>query len=376
MTCSPARLAANRANARLSTGPKTDEGKRRSRVNALKHGLAAEVVVPFEDVDAVAERFAEFEEDLKPSGGVARFLAHRAALLSVRLERSARHEAATITRQVRDAEEAHDERRRADAEAMAARLAADPANVVRQLRTMPEGIDWLIRAWALVNKDLMRPGRMIWAIHPLDRIARLMGGTPEESSFKAIAPLCRAICGDSSGLAPDQGAGLAEPELVAWARAQVGSMIDAEIAALRDLRADFDADAIAAERAEAGRRALFDPSKEATLARKYEAAAERGLYRALRELHAVEAPAEAVAEGQDAIEPAPPPLPLASFIPPDPEPAPEPAEPIAARPPRPRRPIGPEERSRSPQSPRNSAHATGATRATSSGWAQTSTSAS
>ena len=39
---------------------------------------------------------------------------------------------------------------------------------------------------------------------------------------------------------------------------------------------------------EAARAAMFDPSKEATLARKYEAAAERGFYRALKELRAVE----------------------------------------------------------------------------------------
>ncbi len=37
-------------------------------------------------------------------------------------------------------------------------------------------------------------------------------------------------------------------------------------------------------RAEAVRRAMFDPSKEATLARRYEAAAERGFFRALKEL--------------------------------------------------------------------------------------------
>ncbi len=36
-------------------------------------------------------------------------------------------------------------------------------------------------------------------------------------------------------------------------------------------------------RAEAGRKAAFDPSKEATLARNYEAAAERGFFRALKE---------------------------------------------------------------------------------------------
>ncbi len=37
-------------------------------------------------------------------------------------------------------------------------------------------------------------------------------------------------------------------------------------------------------RQEAGKRALFDPSKEADLARKYEAAAERGFFRAIKEL--------------------------------------------------------------------------------------------
>jgi hypothetical protein len=41
-------------------------------------------------------------------------------------------------------------------------------------------------------------------------------------------------------------------------------------------------------RLEACHRAMFDPSKEATLARKYEAAAERGLYRALKEFRQVE----------------------------------------------------------------------------------------
>src|SRR6185312_9533644 len=50
----------------------------------------------------------------------------------------------------------------------------------------------------------------------------------------------------------------------------------------------LDAGTIDRLRAEAGRRAMFDPSKEAILARKYEAAAERGLFRALKEFRQVE----------------------------------------------------------------------------------------
>lgn len=68
-------LVANRTNADLSTGPRTDEGKARSRYNALKHGLTAErVVIPGEDpalyaafrdwvFDAVAPQ-SILEEDL------------------------------------------------------------------------------------------------------------------------------------------------------------------------------------------------------------------------------------------------------------------------------------------------------------------------
>ena len=51
-------IEANRRNARLSTGPVTEDGKRQSRQNALRHGLTAETVI---DALEDAEDYAAFE---------------------------------------------------------------------------------------------------------------------------------------------------------------------------------------------------------------------------------------------------------------------------------------------------------------------------
>src|SRR5437763_56198 len=45
MPASEARILANQANARLSTGPKTAEGKEQSRANDLNHGMTGAGVV-------------------------------------------------------------------------------------------------------------------------------------------------------------------------------------------------------------------------------------------------------------------------------------------------------------------------------------------
>ncbi len=62
MAASEAQILANRRNAALSTGPTSAEGKERSRRNALKHGLAATVVVPEEQVGEVALRVAMLQD--------------------------------------------------------------------------------------------------------------------------------------------------------------------------------------------------------------------------------------------------------------------------------------------------------------------------
>jgi len=82
-------IEANRRNARLSTGPVTEEGKRKSRQNALRHGLTAETVI---DALEDAEDYAAFEmavtADYDAQSVVERELVLRLASLLWRLRRA------------------------------------------------------------------------------------------------------------------------------------------------------------------------------------------------------------------------------------------------------------------------------------------------
>ncbi len=85
---------------------------------------------------------------------------------------------------------------------------------------------------------------------------------------------------------------------------------DQQAAALRRHVRQVEAEFVAPEgcsdeeaeqlRAEATRAAMFDPSKEAMLARKYEGAAERSFYKALKQLRQMELQAEAMIKADDA----------------------------------------------------------------------------
>ena len=71
---SPAQIAANRANAQKSTGPRSVEGKSASRFNALKHGMdAASIVIPGEDPEVYDSLVAQYLLEYRPQSASETF---------------------------------------------------------------------------------------------------------------------------------------------------------------------------------------------------------------------------------------------------------------------------------------------------------------
>jgi hypothetical protein len=93
------RARANRANALLSTGPRTDSGKQRSSLNALRHGLtAASAVLPSEDQAAYDAHRRGFFDEYQPATPTETQLTQELADTSWRLNRIPLLEAALLDR--------------------------------------------------------------------------------------------------------------------------------------------------------------------------------------------------------------------------------------------------------------------------------------
>ncbi len=82
-------LAANRANAQRSTGPRTEEGKQRSSLNARRHNLTGQVTAMTTEDRIAHEAFSKaLISAMAPEGALELQLAQRIATDSWRLNRA------------------------------------------------------------------------------------------------------------------------------------------------------------------------------------------------------------------------------------------------------------------------------------------------
>ena len=124
-------IAANRRNARKSTGPTTEDGKRRSRCNAVRHGLTAETVIgALEDAEDYQAFEAAIMADYDAQSAVERELVLRLASLLWRLRRATTIETGLFEMQ---ADQLHEFR--------AARDIPDSQKVIYAIFAGPDAVD-------------------------------------------------------------------------------------------------------------------------------------------------------------------------------------------------------------------------------------------
>jgi hypothetical protein len=226
------RIDANRRNAVKSSGPRTPEGKNRSRFNGLKHGLTASIpVIPGEDPAAYEARLEAMIESMAPRNQVELDLLGKVAAATWSLERATRAEAAQISHRVRNEAIERERRQEDDVIALGQRLfwdargpwqayphkpqsglqtdtltsrPQDPADantpalqVIRLERTIA-GCQWLLDRWAELRARL--ESGEVWTGPDLFKGIRLLGKQPLDAIDDPDVTL---ICLASANLLPN-----------------------------------------------------------------------------------------------------------------------------------------------------------------------------
>ena len=152
---SEARLASNRQNALKSTGPKTEEGKKRSRENALTHGLSGAGVVRIEeDEEAFQAEVARWTADLKATTALDKSMIETMVIAQTRMHRAYEMEVRMLRTKSRRALDAWEEDRRIEAINTARSLSKTPEFTLARLRQSRQGCDWLMERWIDLEQAL------------------------------------------------------------------------------------------------------------------------------------------------------------------------------------------------------------------------------
>ena len=113
----------------VSTGPKTEAGKARAKLNALKDGSHAKTVspvLPQENAIELDERINQWISDLNPRNDAERELVIQAAKLAWTIDRTKRCETARLAERVRQAQLKADEQRHKEVGELGRRLCTTP----------------------------------------------------------------------------------------------------------------------------------------------------------------------------------------------------------------------------------------------------------
>jgi hypothetical protein len=175
-------IDSNRRNSERSTGPRSESGRSRSRLNATKHGLASrlpEVEAGFSP--EFEDRRAKWAAEQNPIGQAGHFALDRAVAATFRIERCEREVDRICVVDRERAGLAWDEDRAVEAANVAARLPRDPVVASRKLQTSLAGVVLLIGAWLGLVENLENED---WSESEESKALDLFGVDPELRSGK------------------------------------------------------------------------------------------------------------------------------------------------------------------------------------------------
>ena len=198
-----AQIEANRRNAQKSTGPKTERGKARAKLNAVTHGMTARTIMPVlpqEDPKELEDRIQQAITAMKPRNPLELDLVCRAVRLAGELDRAERVGTAHLAHRVRmatrsgtdtvSAEElskVHDLGSKLFFQAAIGPGYSDataddyPAVIVRRLEESAEGCRWLLARWAELLNVVDREAA--WGDPEIVRFVGLLGKRGIEAHF-------------------------------------------------------------------------------------------------------------------------------------------------------------------------------------------------
>ncbi|HEV3163573.1 MAG TPA: hypothetical protein VGZ22_05995 [Isosphaeraceae bacterium] len=180
-------LLANQQNAQKSTGPKTAEGKTRSRRNALKHGLAGGgVVLNRADDAALAAKLKELNEHLEPIDVLERNLVTRVAIATIQMEKCVRKDRAETARRQRRALWRWEEKQHLAVADILEQFEDRPAEAVAALCSTSYGCDCLMDEWQELEQELIAPDH--WTSEQTLHAMRLFGQDPSLSIDQLDGP--------------------------------------------------------------------------------------------------------------------------------------------------------------------------------------------
>jgi hypothetical protein len=155
-------IESNRLNALKSTGPKTLEGKAISRANAVKHGLASDILVSDSLQDALAARLDEWHNHYKPDTPDANFAVGAAVACTFRIEECQANLEAIVGEHCSRARRTWDLDRAADAAILLGKLGKRPEVVLPQLEASKHGVELLLTLWGRLALSLESKGG-VWS---------------------------------------------------------------------------------------------------------------------------------------------------------------------------------------------------------------------